>query len=177
MTPGATPGTVDGTSAEKMKRIIASLRDGTFTWQPVRRTYIPKASGKRRPLGLPTWTDKLVQEVIRGILEPHYEARFRDRSHGFRTGRGCHTALTEIRQRFIGAKWFIEGDIQGCLGNVDHATLLNILRRPIDDERFIALIKDMLEAGYLEEWAHHYTDEGTPQGGIVTPPTMLQNRP
>jgi retron-type reverse transcriptase len=114
MTPGVDGGTADGTSLELFRSIIASLKDGTFDWKPARRIYIPKRNGKLRPLGLPGWTDKLVQEVMRSILEPYFEARFRDSSHGFRPDRGCHTALTACSKRFRGCSWFIEGDIKGC---------------------------------------------------------------
>jgi len=169
MTPGVTPETVDGTSVEKMQLIIQSLRDGSFGWMPTKRIYIPKKNGKMRPLGLPTRSDKLVQEVIRSLLEPYFEAKFKDNSHGFRPNRGCHTALQTCKQKFRGASWFIEGDIKGCFDNIDHDALLDILRESIDDERFVRLVKDMLEAGYLEEWRYHDTHSGTPQGGVISP--------
>jgi len=169
MTPGVTNETVDGMSVEKMKAIILSLQEGTFTWKPAKRVYIPKKNGKQRPLGLPTWTDKLVQEVIRSVLEPYFEAKFRDSSHGFRPGRGCHTALADCKKKFRGANWFIEGDIKGCFDNIDHDVLISILRKSIDDERFLQLISDMLKAGYLEDWTKHETYSGTPQGGVISP--------
>jgi group II intron reverse transcriptase/maturase len=169
MTPGVTPETVDGMSREKIGLIIRRLSDGSFIWKPAKRVYIPKKNGKMRPLGLPTWTDKLVQDVIRSILEPYYEAQFRDSSHGFRPERGCHTALQMCRKRFQGTNWFIEGDIKGCFDNIDHAVLLDILKASIDDDRFIRLVKDMLEAGYLEDWRYHGTNSGTPQGGVISP--------
>jgi group II intron reverse transcriptase/maturase len=169
MTPGVTPETVDGTSVEKMKRIIQSLQDGSFAWRPAKRIYIPKKNGKTRPLGLPTWTDKLVQEVTRSLLEPYFEAKFRDSSHGFRPNRGCHTALQACKKKFRGASWFIEGDIKGCFDNINHDALLDILGESIDDERFVRLVKGMLEAGYLEERQHYDTYSGTPQGGVISP--------
>lgn len=169
MTPGVTTETVDGMSVDKIKAIIQSIRDGTFTWTPTKRVYLPKANGKKRPLGLPTWTDKLVQEVIRSILEPYFEAKFKDSSHGFRPGRGCHTALAACKSKFKGANWFIEGDIKGCFDNIHHRVLLSILRESIDDERFVTLISAMLEAGYLEDWTRHETYSGTPQGGVISP--------
>jgi group II intron reverse transcriptase/maturase len=169
MTPGVTKETVDGMSVEKIKAIIQSLQDGSFSWKPTKRVYIPKQNGKTRPLGLPTWTDKLVQEVIRSILEPYFEAKFRDSSHGFRPRRGCHTALADCKKKFKGANWFIEGDIEGCFDNIDHDVLVAILRESIDDERFLRLINDMLKAGYLEEWTRHETHSGTPQGGVLSP--------
>jgi group II intron reverse transcriptase/maturase len=169
MTPGVTSETVDGMSVDKLKAIIQSLRDGTFSWKPTKRVYIPKKNGKLRPLGLPTWTDKLVQEVIRSILEPYFEAKFRTSSHGFRPGRGCHTALADCKKKFKGANWFIEGDIKGCFDNIDHDVLNTILRESIDDERFLRLICDMLKVGYLEEWTYHATHSGSPQGGVISP--------
>jgi group II intron reverse transcriptase/maturase len=169
MTPGVTPETVDGMPLEKIRRIIATLRDGSFSWLPAKRVYIPKANGKMRPLGLPTWTDKLVQDVIRSILEPYYEAKLRDSSHGFRPNRGCHTALQAIKATFSGTVWFIEGDIKGCFDNIDHDVLLSILRESINDERFLRLIHDMLKAGYMEKRDYHDTFSGTPQGGVVSP--------
>jgi group II intron reverse transcriptase/maturase len=169
MTPGVTNETVDGMSVEKIKAIIQSLQDGSFSWKPTERVYIPKKNGKKRPLGLPTWTDQLVQEVIRSILEPYFEAKFKDSSHGFRPRRGCHTALADCKKKFKGANWFIEGDIKGCFDNIDHDVLIAILRESIDDERFLRLIGDMLKAGYLEDWTRHETHSGTPQGGVISP--------
>jgi group II intron reverse transcriptase/maturase len=169
MTKGSTPETVDGMSMEKIDTIIEALRFERFRWTPVRRTYIPKANGKKRPLGVPTWTDKLVQEAIRTLLEAYYEPQFSRYSHGFRPGRGCHTALVEIRKKWTGTKWFIEGDIKGCFDNIDHDMLLKILETNIQDNRFLRLIKNMLQAGYLESWKYNATYSGTPQGGVVSP--------
>ena len=128
MTPGSTAETADGMSQEKIAPIIKALRDGIFRWHPVRRTYIPKKNGKMRPLGMPTWTDKLVQEVIRLILEAYYEPQMSDCSHGFRPERGCATALEEITYGWSGTVWFIEGDISQCFDKLDHQVLLKILR-------------------------------------------------
>jgi group II intron reverse transcriptase/maturase len=169
MTKGTTPETVDGMSLAKINSIIEEIRHERFRWTPVRRTYIPKANGKMRPLGIPTWKDKLVQEVIRLILESYYEPKFDDTSHGFRPGLGCHTALTTIETTWKGTKWFVEGDIKGCFDNIDHSKLLEILRRKIQDGRFIALVEGLLKAGYLEDWKFHRTHSGTPQGGVVSP--------
>jgi group II intron reverse transcriptase/maturase len=169
MTPGTTAETVDGMSLAKIDAIIDDLRHERYRWTPVRRVNIPKRNGKTRPLGIPTWSDKLLQEVIRMILEACYEPQFSDRSHGFRPGRGCHTALGEVTTTWTGAKWFIEGDIHGCFDNIDHDVLLSILREKLHDNRFLRLLSNLLKAGYLEDWRYGETLSGTPQGGVVSP--------
>jgi group II intron reverse transcriptase/maturase len=169
MTKGSTEETVDGMSLQKIHGIIDLLRQERYQWTPVRRVEIPKPNGKMRPLGIPTWGDKLVQEVLRTLLEPYYEQRFSDHSHGFRPNRGCHTALREIRRTWKGTVWFIEGDIKGCFDNIDHRVLLEIIRRDIHDGRVVRLIEGLLGAGYMEDWRYHDTFSGAPQGGIVSP--------
>jgi group II intron reverse transcriptase/maturase len=170
MTPGTTEETVDGMSLAKIEEIIELLKHERYRFAPARRVYIEKKnSTKKRPLGVPTFTDKLVQEVVRTILEAYYEPRFSDRSHGFRAERGCHTALQEIQRTWTGTVWFIEGDIKGCFDNLDHGVLLDTLKRDIHDGRFIALVKGMLDAGYMEDWVYHKTLSGSSQGGIVSP--------
>jgi group II intron reverse transcriptase/maturase len=169
MTPGVDGETVDGMSLARIGRIIDALRHERFRFQPVQRVYIPKKSGKLRPLGLPSWSDKLVGEVIRLLLEAYYEPRFSGRSHGFRPGRGCHTALSEVAAKWTGTVWFIEGDISDCFGSFDHSVMLAILAENIHDNRFLGLIRQMLEAGYLEDWEWNATLSGCPQGGVVSP--------
>lgn len=170
MTPGATCETPDGMSVAKIDAIIAALRAERYRWTPARRIYIEKKnSTKKRPLGLPTWSDKLVQEVVRLILEAYYEPQFSDHSHGFRPRRGCHTALRTIYRTWKGTTWFIEGDIRGCFDTIDHSTLLGMLAEKIHDGRFVRLIGELLHAGYLEEWRYNTTLSGTPQGGVVSP--------
>lgn len=164
MTPGVTPETVDGMSQEKIAAIIEQLRHERYRWTPVRRVYIPKSNGKMRPLGVPTWSDKLLQEVIRSILEAYYDPQFSLSSHGFRPRRGCHTALVQIQKVWVGTKWFIEGDIKGYFDNIDHEVLLSILREKIHDGRFVRLIGELLKAGYLEDWSYRPTHSGAPQG-------------
>ena len=169
MTKGTTAETVDGMSLAKIDRIIDALRYERFRWTPVRRVNIPKPNGKTRALGLPTWTDKLLQEVIRMLLEAYYEPQFSDRSHGFRPGRGCHTALSEVAHNWTGVRWFIEGDIKGCFDNIDHEVMLSVLGEKLHDNRFLNRLKYLLKAGYMEDWKYGHTLSGTPQGGVVSP--------
>ena len=169
MTPGTTGETVDGMSLEKIDRVIGAIRCEQWKWPPVRRIYIEKPKGGKRPLGMPDWSPKVVQDIIRSILEAYYEPQFSDRSHGFRPKKGCQTALTEIYNIWKGTKWFIEGDMKGCFDNIDHYTLMNILRENIHDNRFLRLIEGSLKAGYCEDWKYHPSLSGSPQGGIVSP--------
>jgi group II intron reverse transcriptase/maturase len=173
MTRGVNADTVDGMSLAKIDNLIADLRSERFKWQPARRIFIPKANGKKRPLGIPVWTDKLLQEVMRLILEAYFEPQFSDRSHGFRPNRGCHTALRNVTSYWTGTKWFIEGDIKGCFDHIDHSVLLGILGERINDNRFLRLVKNLLAAGYMEDWKYNSTLSGTPQGGIISP--LLSN--
>jgi group II intron reverse transcriptase/maturase len=172
MTPGANPETVDGMSMAKIDAIIEQLRYERYHWTPVRRIYIEKPhshSTKKRGLGLPTWSDKLVQEVIRLLLETYYEPGFSNYSHGFRPNRGCHTALTEIAHTWRGTAWFIEGDISACFDSLDPQILLATLGEKIHDNRFLRLIAQLLQAGYLQDWHYNATLSGVPQGSIVGP--------
>lgn len=169
MTPGTDGKTIDEMSLERIERLIASLKDESYQPHPARRVYIPKKNGKKRPLGIPSFEDKLVQEVVRLLLEAIYEGHFEGTSHGFRPHRSCHTALGMIQKSFAGAKWFIEGDIKGFFDNIDHNVLISILRERISDERFLRLIRKFLNAGYVEDWKYNKTYSGTPQGGIVSP--------
>ena len=169
MTPGATSETADGMSEEKIDAIIEAMRHERYRFSPAQRKYIPKRNGKLRPLGLPTWSDKLVGEVVRLLLEAYYEPTFSGHSHGFRPGKGCHTALREMQRTWTGTVWFIEGDISDCFGQLDHSIMLKILAEKIHDNRFLRLIANMLKAGYLEDWKYHETLSGSPQGGVVSP--------
>jgi group II intron reverse transcriptase/maturase len=169
MTPGPDGETVDGMSLGKIGRIIDALRHERYRFKPVRRTYIPKKNGKKRPLGLPSWSDKLVGEVIRLLLEAYYEPQFSGLSHGFRPGRGCHTALSEVANRWTGTTWFIEGDISDCFGSLDHEIMVQTLAEKIHDGRFLRLLRNMLQAGYLEDWVWNATLSGAPQGGVASP--------
>ena len=173
MTPGTDGKTIDEMSLERIERLIVSLKDESYQPHPARRVYIPKKNGKKRPLGIPSFEDKLVQEVVRLLLEAIYEGHFEGTSHGFRPHRSCHTALGMIQKSFAGAKWFIEGDIKGFFDNIDHNVLISILRERISDERFLRLIRKFFNAGYVEDWKYNKTYSGTPQGGIISP--MLAN--
>jgi group II intron reverse transcriptase/maturase len=169
MTPGTDGKTIDGTSLQRISNLIQSLRNETYQPRPSRRTYIPKANGKTRPLGIPSFNDKLVQQVTRMVLEAIFEPQFEPSSHGFRPKRSCHTALKQVQNRFTGVKWFIEGDIEGFFDNIDHQLLIAMLRQRISDERFLRLISKFLKAGYMENHTFRPTYSGTPQGGIISP--------
>jgi len=173
LTPGTENDTVDGMSLERIRNIIQKLRNERFRFRPSRRTQIPKKSGGSRPLSIPNFSEKLVQEVLRGILEAYYEPRFLDSSHGFRPERGCHTALAYIKRKFKGMAWFIEGDIRGCFDNISHEVLMNILSEDIHDGRMLNIIRMCLKAGYMDDWQYHRTYSGAPQGGIISP--LLSN--
>jgi len=169
MTPGVSEETADGMSEEKIDKIIGLMRNERYRFSPARRIYIPKKNGKLRPLGLPSWSDKIVGEVVRLLLEAIYEPQFSRWSHGFRRNRGCHTALRDIRETWTGTTWFVEGDISDCFGSLDHEILLGILAEKIHDQRFLRLIRYMLKAGYLEDWEYRDSLSGVPQGGVVSP--------
>lgn len=170
-TKGANDDTADGFSETKIANIIQRLADETYQPTPVRRTYIKKKNNpkKKRPLGIPTFTDKLVQEVLRMVLEAVYEPVFLPVSHGFRPKRSCHTALKSLKMEFNGMRWFVEGDIKGCFDNIEHSVLVGLIHSKIKDARLIKLIYKFLKAGYLEDWKYHKTYSGTPQGGIISP--------
>jgi len=168
-TKGIDDDTADGFSNFYVAELIQSLKNGTYKVKPVRREYIPKRNGKLRPLGIPSFRDKLLQEVVRMILETIYEPTFDKHSHGFRPNRSCHTALKLIKSNFIGVTWFIEGDIKGCFDNINHEILIDILSRKIKDSRFLNIIRQFLKAGYIENWKYNATYSGSPQGGVCSP--------
>jgi retron-type reverse transcriptase len=169
MTPGADAETADGMTLGKIDRIIDALRHERYRFKPVRRVYIPKKNGKPRPLGVPSWSDKLVGEAVRLLLEAYYEPQFSDRSHGYRPGRGCHTALSDVAVAWTGTTWFIEGDISQCFDRLDPQVMLATLGEKIHDNRLLRLIGQMLHAGYLEDWVWNATLSGAPQGGVLSP--------
>ncbi len=151
LTPGPDAETADGMTLAKIGSIIDAVRHERYRFKPVKRTYIPKKNGKRRPLGLPS----------------------SERSHGFRPGRGCHTALREVAVAWTGTTWFIEGDISGCFDRLDRRVMLEALGENIHDNRMLHLVSNMLAAGYLEDWVWNPTLSGVPQGGVASP--MLSN--
>ena len=168
-TKGTDNDTADGFSEAKIDRIIKSLEDESYQPKPSRRVYIKKPNGKMRPLGIPSFTDKLVQEAVRMILETIYEPIFMDTSHGFRPNRSCHTALDSVKYEFRGARWFVEGDIKGCFDNIDHNVLISCINKKIKDARFTKLIYKFLKAGYVDDFIYNNTYSGCPQGGIISP--------
>lgn len=169
MTKGIDDDTLDGMSIERIESIINLIKTDKYRPKPVRRTYIPKRDGKKRPLGVPSGNDKLVQSVIKILLQQIYEPIFSEMSHGFRPEKSCHTALDHIKNRWTGVDWFIEFDIKGCFDNIKHDILINLLRKKIADNKFIKLVTYFLKAGYIEDWEYHNTYSGTPQGGIISP--------
>lgn len=166
MTTGADGLSIDNMSMARINKIIKSLKDQTYQPNPARRTYIAKKNNpaKQRPLGIPSTNDKLVQEIIRMLLEAIYEPTFSNLSHGFRPKRSCHTALSQIKDTFTGVRWMVEGDIKACFDCFDHHVLIDILRRRIKDEAFLSLMWKFLKAGYMEQWEYHKTYSGTPPG-------------
>ncbi|MBP2256645.1 group II intron reverse transcriptase/maturase [Virgibacillus campisalis] len=169
LTQGISDDTIDGFSLQKIEGIIEQLKAGTFRFAPVRRVYIPKSNGKKRPLGIPSFKDKLVQEVMRMILENVYEPTFSENSHGFRGERSCHTALSQIKSTWKGLTWCIEGDIKGFFDHIDHKVLIKLISKKINDHRFLLLVHNALTSGVMENWMYRKTYSGTPQGGIISP--------
>ncbi len=169
MTAGVDGKTIDKAGFKLITDLIADLKASRYKPCPARRVYIPKATGKLRPLGIPSFRDKLLETVLKLILEAIYEPTFSRRAHGFRPERSCHTALEQIKTEMTGTRWWVEGDIKGFFDHVNHETLLSILSRRISDTRFLHLIGQLLKAGYVEDWRYHQTYSGVPQGGNLSP--------
>ncbi|GHO76396.1 hypothetical protein KSD_41670 [Ktedonobacter sp. SOSP1-85] len=166
LTPGVDEVTLDGFSEERVATIIKQLKNGSYQFKPVRRVLIPKKNGKKRPLGISSGNDKLIQEVVRIILERIYEPTFEDSSHGFRPKRSPHTALEQISEHWGSIKWIVDMDIRDYFNTINQELLVDLLKKKIDDTRFLRLIQAMLDAGYLEDWTYHTTYSGVPQGSI-----------
>lgn len=169
ITKGVDRNTLDGFSEERVNHLIGLLARREYCPKPVRRTYIPKKNGKLRPLGIPTGDDKLVQEVVRILLEQIYEPIFSENSHGFRPGKSCHSALRQVKNVWNGTKWIIEFDIKGFFDNINHNKMIEFLEKKIDDKRIFHIIRQMLKAGYAQDWKYNATWSGTPQGGVISP--------
>ena len=174
MTPGTDDETLDGFSQAMIEEIIQEMRTEKYRSKPVRTVYIPKSNGKMRKLGIPSTRDKIVQEVVRLILEAIYDSPhgsyFKAESHGFRRSKSCHSALKDIQARWSGVTWFLEGDIKACFDDIDHEILIGILGKKIKDERFLSIIRGFLKAGYQDlDGTRRDSLAGTPQGGIVSP--------
>lgn len=155
--------TIDGMSEDRINNLIQSLRDGTYTPTNLRK------NGNTQSILIPSFNDKMVQEIIRMILETIYEDNFSDYSHGFRPNKSCHTALNKIRQQFQATTWFINGNIQDYFNNINHEFLLKIIQERIFDHKFIHLINLFLKSGYLENNIYNKTYSGIPQGSIIGP--------
>ena len=169
ITKGVDRNTLDGFSEERVNHLIGLLARREYCPKPARRTYIPKKNGKLRPLGIPTGDDKLVQEVVRILLEQIYEPIFSENSHGFRPGKSCHSALRQVKNVWNGTKWIIEFDIKGFFDNINHNKMIEFLEKKIDDKRIIHIIRQMLKDGYAQDWKYNATWSGTPQGGVISP--------
>ena len=173
MTKGVDGATIDNFTLNRIEAIITKLKSKKYKPNPALRTYVEKKNGKLRPIGIQSIDDKLVQEIIREMLENIWEDLFLDCSHGFRPNRSCHTALEYVDRNFNGVRWFVEGDIEGYFNNIDHHILMKLLRKRIQDEHFLGLIWKFLKAGYLEDWKFNATYSGTAQGSIIS--TILAN--
>ena len=156
---------------ENIENLIERMKKFSYKPLPVRRTYIPKANGKLRPLGIPAYEDKLVQGVMADVLNEIYECKFLECSYGFRPNRSCHQAIREINQRIMINKvnYILDCDIKGFFDNVSHEWLMKFLEHDINDKAFLRYINRFLISGYIENMKYYETDKGTPQGGLISP--------
>ena len=167
MTKGSDGQTIDNMSLKRIEKLIDTLKDETYQPQPSKRVYIPKKNGKKRPLGVPTFNDKLIQEVVRMVLEAIYEGNFEYTSHGFRPNRSCHTALTHIQKEFNGAKWFVEGDIKGFFDNLNHDWIMKFISSRITDNSVLRLVEKMLKAGILKNGEFYVYSSNLPDERLL----------
>lgn len=169
LTAGTDQVTIDGFNMKLVEKLIDEMKTETYRPKALRSVSVPKKNGLRRTIGIPTFRDKLVQEVVRLILQAIYEPSFLDSSHGFRPGRSCHTALVQIKTTCKGTNWAIEGDIKAFFERISFEKLLEILARRIGDGRFLHLIHLFLKTGYVENKRIFHPLTGVPQGGVVSP--------
>jgi group II intron reverse transcriptase/maturase len=157
---------------DNIENLIKRMKTFSYRPQAVRRTYIPKTgSDKLRPLGIPSYEDKLVQGVMRRVLDEIYEGKFYDFSYGFRRNKSCHQALREVNHTIMNTRvnYIVDADIKGFFDNVNHEWLQKFLAHEIGDKNFLRYIVRFLKAGIMEDLTYHESDKGTPQGGLISP--------